>query len=248
MKILVINPTISGKLKDSNLTPYHAFASPGTEISLVCLERGPASIESNYDVAVAVPDILGHVIRAEHEGMDAVVIDCMCDPGLYAARELVSIPVVGPSQSSMSLAAMLADRFSVIGLMERDKQGFHNIWRLYDLQGRGASVRVIDMAVLELQDDEEELIKVMVAQGVLAISEDQAHALVLGCTGMGGLADPVQQGLAEKGYIGVPVIDPTGVALKQAESLVALGLCHSKQTFPMPPRKKITGYDSHKIQ
>jgi Asp/Glu/hydantoin racemase len=65
---------------------------------------------------------------------------------------------------------------------------------------------------------------------------------------MGGLADPVQQGLAEKGYIGVPVIDPTGVALKQAESLVALGLCHSKQTFPMPPRKKITGYDSHKIQ
>jgi allantoin racemase len=245
MKIRVINPTIS--MEDPNLSSYHAFASPGTEVSVVCLEHGPASIETDYDVAVAAPDILRNVLLAEHEGMDAVIIDCMCDPGLYAARELVSIPVVGPSQSSMYLAAMLADRFSVIGLLERDKQIFHNIWRLYDLMGRGASVRVIDMTVLELRDDKEELIKVMVAQGALAISEDQAHALVLGCTGMGGLADPVQQGLAEMGYIGVPVIDPTGVALKQAESLVALKLCHSKQTFPDTLKKKIVGYDSHQI-
>lgn len=245
MKIRVINPTISKE--DSYVSPYHAFASPGTEVSVVCLESGPASIESDYDVAVAVPDILRNVLIAEHEGMDAVIIDCMCDPGLFAARELVSIPVVGPSQSSMTLAAMLADRFSVIGLLDRDHQIFHNIWRLYDLQGRAASVRVIDMTVLELHESDEELIKVMIKQGALAISEDNAHALVLGCTGMGGLADPVKQGLAEKGYIGVPVIDPTGVALKQAESLVALGLCHSKQTFPMTPSKKIVGYDSHQI-
>ena len=247
MKIRVINPTISGELKHSNLTPYHAFASPGTEVSVVCLEHGPASIESDYDVAVAVPDILRHVIRAEHEGMDAVVIDCMCDPGLFAARELVSIPVIGPAQASMTLAATLADRFSIIGILERDRQIFHNIWRLYDLMGRGASVRVVDIPVLALHEDEEELIEAMVTQGALAISEDHAQALVLGCTGMGGLADPVQQSLAEKGYAGIPVLDPTGVALKQAESLVALGLSHSKQTFPIPPRKKIAGYDSHQV-
>jgi allantoin racemase len=247
MKIRVINPTISKNLKDIEHSPYHAFASPDTEVSVVCLRHGPASIESDYDVAVAVPDILRHVIQAEKEGMDAVIIDCMCDPGLYAARELVSIPVVGPSQSSMSLAAMLADRFSVIGILERDRQIFHNIWRLYDLQARGASVRIINMPVLELHDDEEKLIKVMIMESALAVSEDHAHALVLGCTGMGGLADPVQQGLAEKGYAGVPVIDPTGVALKLAESLVSLKLCHSKMTFPDTPKKKVLGYDSHKI-
>jgi allantoin racemase len=247
MKILVINPTISGNLEDRSLSVYQACASPDTELSVVAISQGPASIESDYDVAVAVPDILGHVIRAEREGIDAVVIDCMGDPGLFAARELVSIPVVGPALASMTLAATLADRFSVIGTMERDRPMIHNQWRLYDLTGRGASVRVVDMPVLELHDDEEELIEAMITQSVLAVSEDHAGAIVFGCTGMGGLAGPVQQGLAEQGYPGVPVIDPTGVALRQAESLVALGLSHSKQTFPTPPPKRIVGYDSHQL-
>ena len=186
-------------------------------------------------------------VGAEHEGINAVVIDCMGDPGLFAARELVSIPVVGAAQASMSLAATLADRFSIIGILERDRSTFRNLWRLYDLAARGASVRVIDIPVLSLHDDDEELIKAMVTHGELAISEDHAHALVFGCTGMGGLTGPVERGLAEKGYAGVPVIDPTGVALKQAESLLALGLSHSKQTFPKPPEKKIAGYDTHQL-
>ncbi len=247
MKIRVINPTISEEFQERILTTYNACAFSDTEISAVFLEHGPASIESDYDVALATPDILGHVIHAEDEGMDAVIIDCMGDPGLFAARELVSIPVVGAAQASMSLAATLADHFSIIGLMERDRSTFRNLWRLYDLVARGASVRVIATPVLSLFDDEEELINAIVPQGALAISEDHAHDLVFGCTGMGGLTGPVERGLAEMGYAGVPVIDPTGAALKQAESLLALGLSHSKQTFPKPPEKKIVGYDTHQL-
>ena len=247
MKIRVINPTISKGLQERTLVTYLGYASPSTEISQVFLQQGPASIESDYDIAVAVPDSLGHVLRAEQEGMDAVVIDCMADPGLFAARELVSIPVVGPAQASMSLAATLADRFSVIGILERDRQMVHNLWRLYDLEGRGASVRVVDIPVLSLHDDEAELIEAMIAQAVQAISEDHAHAIVFGCTGMGGLADPIRQGLEQSGFAGIPVIDPTGVALKVAESLVALRLSHSKQTFPRPPTKRIVGYEQHQL-
>lgn len=243
MKIRVINPTISEGLQEYTLAAYQGYASPGTDISHVFLRHGPESIESDYDIAIAVPDILGHVLCAEQEGMDAVVIDCMSDPGLFAARELVSIPVVGPAQASMSLAATLADRFSVIGILERDRSMVHNLWRLYDLGDRGASVRVVDIPVLSLHDDEEELIEAMIAQAALAISEDHAHAIVFGCTGMGGLAEPVQQGLEERGFTGIPVIDPTGVALKGAECLVALRLSHSKQTFPIPPTKQLVGYE-----
>lgn len=243
MKIRVINPTISEDFQDGMLATYKAYASSATDISVVFLEHGPASIESYYDVALAAPDILGEVIRGEEQGMDAVVIDCMFDPALFAARERVTIPVVGAAQASMSLAATLGDRFSVIGILERDRAPFHDLWRLYGLTSRGASVRVIDIPVLSLQDDEEALIKAMISEGVLAITEDHAHALVFGCTGMGGLKEEVERGLAEKGYVGVPVIDPSGAAVKQAESQVALGLSHSKLTFPEPTRKKIAGYD-----
>ncbi|MCH7589384.1 MAG: aspartate/glutamate racemase family protein [Chloroflexi bacterium] len=243
MKIMVINPTISEGLAESTLATYRGYASPSTEISQVFLRHGPESIESDFDIALAVPDILGHVLRAEQEGMDAVVIDCMSDPGLFAARELVEIPVIGPAQTSMSLAATLADRFTIIGVLERDRPIFHNLWRLYDLEGRGASVRVVDIPVLSLHEDEEELIQAMIAQAALAIAEDHAHAIVFGCTGMGGLADPIRQGLEESGFAGIPVIDPTGVALKVAESLVDLHLSHSKQTFPQPAAKQVVGYE-----
>ncbi|NIM45270.1 MAG: hypothetical protein GTO54_06505 [Nitrososphaeria archaeon] len=37
--------------------------------------------------------------------------------------------------------------------------------------------------------------------------------------------------------LGVPVIDPTAAALKMAESLVDLGLSHSKLVYPKPPEK-----------
>ena len=36
-----------------------------------------------------------------------MIIDCMLDPGLPAVREKVTIPVIGPGQTAMHLAAML---------------------------------------------------------------------------------------------------------------------------------------------
>jgi allantoin racemase len=40
-----------------------------------------------------------------------VVIDCMGDPGLFGARECVSIPVLGPMQTAMGIAAMMGHKF-----------------------------------------------------------------------------------------------------------------------------------------
>ena len=243
MRLRIINPTFRQDRQERIMAMYQAYASPGTELSLVFLEHGPESVESDYDVALAVHDILAQIRRAELESMDAVILDCMSDPGLFAGRELVSIPIIGPGQATMSLAATLADRFSVVTILERDRPLIHNQWRLYDLMGRGASVRAVNIPVLSLHDDEEDLIEAMIEQAVLAVAEDGAHAIVFGCTGMGGLAGPVQQGLEAEGFIGVPVIDPTGVALRLAESLVALRLRHSKRTFPPPERKQIMGYE-----
>jgi allantoin racemase len=243
VQIRVISPTSRQDLCDRTLAIYQGYAARNTKLSLVFLEHGPESIESDYDAALAVPDILAQVRLAEREGIDAVVIDCMTDPGLFAARELASIPIVGPAQAAMSLAATLADRFSVIGVLERDRPVFHNLWRLYDLTARGASIRSINTPVASLHHDTEGLVHAIIDQCVLAVAEDGAHAVVLGCTDLGGLAKPVQEGLEAKGYDGVPVIDPPGVALKLAESLVALRLSHSKQTFPAPPQKQIVGYE-----
>jgi allantoin racemase len=241
MKIRVIVPVTTKEFLAATWPQYVAAARPDAEISVVGLDRGPASLESDYEDALAVPDILAKVGAAEADGMDAVIIDCMADPGLSPARELASIPVVGPAQAAMHLAAILAHRFSVITVLERDIPLICRLVRLYGLERTLASVRPVNIPVLELDRDREMLLVALVEQSARAIVEDGAHIIVFGCTGMRGVAKQVEQELAERGFA-VPVIDPSLAALKLTEGLVDVGLSHSKRTYPLPPSKDVVGY------
>ena len=73
-------------------------------VSVRMLERGPASIESHVDEVLAVPDLLRIGMEAQAQGVDAMIVDCMGDPGVEAARELLDIPVFGPAQVAMHIA------------------------------------------------------------------------------------------------------------------------------------------------
>jgi allantoin racemase len=238
MEIHVINPTITQRWHDDTRRTYTEAARPGTVVRVITLDWGTASIESYRDEALVVPDILTHAVRAEGKGADAVIIDCMGDPGLYAARELVSIPVVGPAQASMHLAAMLGHRFSVLTVSEQDVPEVAERAARYGLSTKLASARPFGIPVLDIDDDVEATIGVLVDVGERAVYEDGAHVLIPGCTGLAGLAPRIQAGLAELGHE-VPVLDPPQVALKLAESLVDLGQSHSRRTYPSPPVKEI---------
>ena len=238
MHIRIINPVITSSWEEETRLTYAAAARPGTQISVVSLEWGTASIESYRDEALVVPDILARVVEAEKEGLDAVIIDCMADPGMYAARELVRIPVVGPAQASMHLAAILGYRFSVLTVFEQDGPSVEDQAARYGLSDRLASVRGFNIPVLVLHEDTEGTLRVVTDCAERAVRQDGAHVIIPGCTGLAGMAPRIQAGLAERGCE-VPVLDPPTVALKLAESLVDLGLTHSKQTYPYPPAKEI---------
>jgi allantoin racemase len=60
--------------------------------------------------------------------------------------------------------------------------------------------------------------------------------IVLGCTGMFGVAAQLRERLAAKGF-GVHVIEPNGAAVTWLESCVRLGLTPSR-TIYMPPLAK----------
>ncbi len=241
MRIRVVAPVTTRSFVDSTEQTYVTAARPDNEISVVGLDRGAASLESDYEDALAVPDLLNKVRAAEREGVDAVIIDCMADPGLRPARELVSIPVVGAAQASMHLAAILAHRFSVVTILDRDTPLIERMVRLYGLKDKFASTRPVDIPVLELDKDRDRLLEALIEESTGAVLQDGAHAIVFGCTGMKGLARRVQEGLAQRGCE-VPVIDPSLAALKWAEGLVETGLAHSKRTYPHPPPKEVVGY------
>ncbi len=238
MHIRVILPVITASWVESTKEGYAAVVRPSTEISVVPLDWGTASIECHRDEALVVPDIITKVVEAEADGVHGVIIDCMADPGLDAARELVDIPVVGPAQASMHLAATLAHRFSVLVISEGDIMAVEHQASRYGLSRRLASARPIHVPVLDLEEDPEATLEALVAAGEKAVREDGAHILIPGCTGLAGWAPRIQAALADRGSE-VPVLDPPSVAVKQAETLVDLGLSHSRLTYPTPPRKPI---------
>lgn len=219
-----------------------AGLGPGVTVTQSAIASGPASIESAFDEAIAVPPTLAEIKAAADSGAAAIVINCMGDPGLPAARELVSVPVLGPGQTSMHLASMLGHRFSILTVLDQLVSVDEEKAATYGIAGRMASVRSVGIPVLDLENNQDKLIGALTEQGLRAVRDDGAHVLILGCTGMFGVAGRLHAELAEHGEHGIPVIDPIPATLQVAAALARSGLTHSKRTYPQPPPKPRPGY------
>ena len=241
MKIKVIIPIVTTKVSQINKI-YSSIASNEVQVSAVSIEKGPISIESEYDEALAVPEILAKLREAERDGYDAVVVDCFADPGVRAGREIASIPVIGPNEASLHIAAILGFRFSIIAILDGVVSTIYNKCMLNGLEDKLASIRSIGFHVLDMHKEGELLLQAIVDASIKAIEQDGAHCIILGCTALSSLALAVQNLLLKKG-LNIPVIDPSIAALKTAQVLVEMNLNYSMRTYPYPPGKIIHGYD-----
>jgi allantoin racemase len=204
-------------------------ASGGTTVTVRETDSGPASVESSVEEYLSVPGLLEAAPRLESEGFKAIIVGCFGDPGLAPARELVTIPVVGPGQASGHIAAQLGLRFSVLTVVDEVVPAIRRQMRSHGLDGFIADVRAVDVPVLELRERAEEVLGTLEGEARAGMA-DGADAFVLGCMTMGFL--DVARALQKR--IGVPVVNPVLASLKTAETLVALGTSPSRLAYPAP--------------
>lgn len=221
---------------------FESFGVAGIAVSVSCLDFGPPSIESAYDDALAVPDLLRRCVEAERDGAKAVVIDCMGDPGVRAARELVSIPVLGPSETSMHVAALLGRRFSFVTVLPSVIPMLHDMVHAYGMRDRFASVRCTHQRVLEIRSDPQFTYRRLIEESIAAATQDAADVVILGCTGFMGAADEIRREFLLRN-ISVSVIDPVSVTLHTAATLARLNLAHNKTQYPFPAIKAVVGFE-----
>jgi allantoin racemase len=183
-----------------------------------------------WEEYLSVPGLLESVVELEREGFDAVVPGCFGDPGIDAARELVSIPVLGPGASSMVVAANLGHRFSIVTVLENVVRPLENLALLTGVAPKLASVRQIGIPVLELNSDPERTFRRLLDVSREVIANDRADVLILGCGTLSFRAQEAQEAL------GVPVLNPLQVTLRMAELVVGCRLSHSKLSHPVPPK------------
>jgi allantoin racemase len=242
MKIAYVLPsplsrTEAGKKEmDRRGSILKTFAAPGTIIDIHDTDEGPASIESLYEEYLSIPKTVEKMIQLEEQGYDAAIVGCYGDPGLDAVREVTSkMVIVGPGEAGVMAAAMCGHRFSIITVTGSMVQPLRHLVEKAGVEKKLASVRAIEVSVLELADNREETIGKLLEEARKAMRDDHADTLVLGCMSMGFL------GVAEElsSILGVPVVNPGRVSVKMAEALVGTGLTHSKLAYITPPKIKL---------
>lgn len=238
LKIMWIDPITSKKANEKIRKTINGIKRPDVEATAVYLkEKGPIHVEYHYYEHLNLHETLRWVKRAEEEGYDAVVIGCFYDLGLREARELVRIPVIGPAETCMHIAATLGHKFSIlVGRRKWIPKMESNVY-IYGLEKKLASFRVLNFRVPRMIAEPEKLKEAIRREAQKAIENDGAEVIVLGCTIESGFMKELIESLK------VPVIDAVVVSWKYAEMMADLyrkmGLTHSKLFgYEAPPEKE----------
>ena len=233
--------TAKGKTKNGDkeifkrLTFINNNISNYSSVELSIPENGPGSIETEYDEAIAIPNVISGIINAERQKFDVAIISCFSDPGISACREKVSIPVIGSGENSIFLASQLGNKFSILSPLKENGFAFKNKILKMGLEKKYCSTRAINTSVLSLAKNKKTTLNKLYLAGKKAIDLDGADVLILGCMSMA--FHDITSILEKK--LKVPVINPVKASLLMAESLVKMKISHSKLAYPTPPSKII---------
>ncbi|WP_455930704.1 aspartate/glutamate racemase family protein [Pseudomonas fluorescens] len=240
MRILVVNVNTTESITETIAQQARAVASPGTEIVGLTPLFGAESVEGNFESYLAAIAVMDRVM-AYDQPFDAVIQAGYGEHGREGLQELLNVPVVDITEAAASTAMFLGHAYSVVTTLDRTVPLIEDRLKLAGLYQRCASVRASGMAVLELEENPLAAMQAIVREAELAIRDDKAEVICLGCGGMAGLDEQIRK------RTGVPVVDGVTAAVTIAESLVRLGLSTSKiRTYATPRPKKVIGWPGHR--
>lgn len=223
MKILLLNPNTTKAVTDLLHAAGAKIASPGTELVAATAERGVPYIATRAEAQIGGAITL-EMLAAAGSSVDAAIIAAFGDPGLFGARELFDIPVVGLAEAAMLTACMLGRRFSIVTFARALAPWYQECVTMHGLDARCAGIRTLDGAFQSISNVQAEKEDMLVALANRAVEQDDADVVILSGAPLAGLANKVSH------RIPVPVIDPTAAAVRQAETLAVL-----------KPRKAVAG-------
>ena len=173
MKIKIINPNTTQSMTESIENLARRVARSDTQVWAVTPASGPDSIECYVDEYLAVPGVLKEVIRGDREeGADAFIIACFGDPGLQAAREVTSKPVLGICESAIAAAKFIAPYFSIVSVLDRSRKVTEDVVSNYGAEKFCRSIRSTGLSVLEFGRDPKKGLEALAYQGKLAVQQD----------------------------------------------------------------------------
>lgn len=218
--LIVINPNSSQTVTDgidAAIAPLRSFGIP---IRCLSLAEGPPGIETQRQADLTIAPMLR--LAAAQKDAAGYVIACFGDPGLHALRDQTELPVVGIQEAAVMSALTLGQRFGVIAILPASIPRHLRAFGAMGVLDRLAGDRALGLGVADLADPGKSL-DAMIATGKRLRDEDGANVLIMGCAGMAMYRDLLQEAT------GLPVVEPTQVAVSMALGQIQLGLSHRPQ-------------------
>src|SRR6478609_6564821 len=219
-RLALINPNTDEHHTEAMGGVARAALPDGCDVTAVNPNRGPTSIESAADSVVAAAEVAA-LVQALPD-YDAYLIACFGDPGLDAARELTTAPVVGIGEAAFTAACLVSGRFAVITTLRRGIPELEDMIAQRGIARRCAGVLALDIPVAQQGAGHPDTTAAIVAASQQAVSEHSAEALILACGGMADVARAVQDA------VGVPVCDGVGFGAMLAHGLWRAGIATAK--------------------
>ena len=232
MRLMVLNPNTHDPMTRDMEEQATRYARADVTVTAYSAPFGAESIEGSYEEAIAVAAMLDVIKRHAH-AYDGVIIACWGDPGLYAAREISPVPVVGIGEASMMMACLVAHKFSIVVHLPRVVPILEHAVLLHGFSSRCASIRATSISILDGERDRERAQAAIIAAGKDAVANDGAEAICLGCGGWTAFDRVATEA------IGVPVLDGIACAVKMMEGLLDYGLTTSRAGAFMAPESKV---------
>lgn len=236
MRIRFIEPVGSDMHSQRMLSVLEKHASSGVFIEVRHLELPPELTGPMLPLEpLYINELMSAVLQAESEGADAAIIGCCADPALMEAQRCVKIPVIGPLQAAVALAA---GRGANVGMLSPDEHGrrridnlTHRMLRAYGLSDAFSSVAFVPLHTegeaslvgnteVTAEMVAEQFRRQLHAEGVptarAMIERDRVDAIFFGCTLWGGMVGEVAH------LIDALCIDPVVASLHMAEAQVRM--------------------------
>ena len=203
---------------------------PGTEFGIFGIGATPFGKDRFHAARhKVVTGVIESALRAEGQGYDAVAVLNTFDHGYYELRELLGIPVVFITESTLYLACQLAANVAVIGHNKQIQVQVEELGRRYGLAARMVAGESLDLTYDDfpkMYEEPETYVKRVQGAARKAIARGAGAFLVAG--------NPLNMFLVDQGLgdvNGAPVVDGCVATVKTVEMLVdmhALGIERGK--------------------
>lgn len=223
-RILLVNPNTTQAVTDVVLAEARRTASPSVALEAVTSDFGASIVSTEPENVIAAHALL-ELLATHHAGFDAAIAAISFDSGVFAARTLLPIPVVGITEAALHTACMIGRRYGLVVL------GKMSIPLYDDLIDRiGLRTRLGAIEAVEVASRSQYLDRALMDRAILEAVERLATR--------GGIDVAVICGAAVAGVAhrlsaqaSLPLLDGVAPALAQAEALARL-----KPKSPTPLR------------